>query len=155
VEDDEEIDYEIATDDESLKIRHLENELRSVSAFEDKKLFIWLSVGLVSVLLYALKPGYMTQIFVVALVPLAVIGGIGSSILGNIRKKKDILVEHGLRCKNRVFIPSAFNASGVLVNKKCLKCHSKLMPFEAGHLIKSHSGSSFLGELNVNGRPAK
>jgi predicted Zn-ribbon and HTH transcriptional regulator len=126
VEDDEEIDYEVATDDESLAIRHLEHELRSVSAFEDRKLYVWLGIGLVSILFYALKPGFITQILVITLIPLTVIGGIGSAIFGNIRKKKKILIKHGLQCKNCGFIPSAFNASGVLGSKKCLKCHSRL-----------------------------
>ena len=126
MEDDEEIDYEVATDDESLAIRQLEHELGSVSAFEDKKLLVWLGIGLASILLYALKPGYVTQILVIALVPLTVIGGIGSAIFGNIRKKRNILIEHGLQCPNCGSIPSPFNASGVLGSKKCLKCHSRL-----------------------------
>ena len=126
MQDDEEIDYEVATDDESLAIRQLEHELGSVSAFEDKKLFVWLGIGLISILFYALKPGYVTQILVIALVPLTVIGGIGSTIFGNIRKKKNILIKHGLQCPNCGFIPSPFNASGVLGSKKCLKCHSRL-----------------------------
>ena len=126
MKDDEETDYEVATDDESLAIRHLEHELRAVSAFEDKKLLVWLGIGLVSILLYALKPGYITQILVIALIPLTVIGGIGSPIFGNIRKKKIILIKHGLQCTKCGFVPSPFNASGVLGSKKCLKCHSRL-----------------------------
>ena len=126
MEDDEELDYEVATDEESLKIRHLERELQSVSASEDKKLFIWLGAGLVSILLYALNPSYISQILVLILIPVSVVGGIGSAIFHNIRKKKNILIKHGLQCKNCEFIPSTINASGVLGGKKCLKCHSRL-----------------------------
>ena len=41
MDDDTEIDYEVATDEESLKVRDLERELASVSACEDRKLFIF------------------------------------------------------------------------------------------------------------------
>lgn len=126
MDDDEELDYEVETDEESLKIRRLERELEFVSSSEDKKLFIWLGAGLIPVVLYIFSPSYITQILLLILLPVSIIGGIGSTIFQNIRKKKRILIKHGLQCSKCGFIPHTLSASGVLGEKKCLKCYSKL-----------------------------
>ena len=125
-DDDKELDWEVATDEESLKIRALQHELRSVSTSEDKKLFIWLGCGLAAILLYAIKPHIVTQWLVFIAIPVSIVGGIGSTIVRNIRKTKTILISHGLRCDKCGFIPNKINASGVLIARKCLKCQNKL-----------------------------
>jgi hypothetical protein len=126
MEDDEEIDYEVATDEESLKIRRLEHELKSVSASEDKRLFICIGVGLVPVLLYVISPEYITQWLVLVVTPVSILGGLGLVIIGNIRRKRRILIKHGLQCTQCGFIPSQLIASGLLGSKKCPKCDSRL-----------------------------
>ena len=126
MEDDEEIDYEVATDAESLKIERLERELRSVSASEDRRLFIFIGAGLAPILFYVLSPGYITQWLVLIITPVSILGGLGLVIFNNIRRKRRILIKHGLQCARCGFIPSLLTASGVLGSKKCPKCDSKL-----------------------------
>jgi hypothetical protein len=126
MEDDEEIDYEVATDEESLKIRRLEHDLSSVSVSEDRRLFICIGVGLVPILFYVLSPGYMTQWLVLTVTPVSILGGLGFVIFKNFRRKRRILIKHGLQCTRCGFIPSPLNASGVLGIKKCPKCDSRL-----------------------------
>ena len=119
-------DYETDTDEESVNIRRLQHELRSVSKTEDKKLFLWLGLAFLLIASYVIKPSYIGQIGILVLVPLCVLGGLGSVIFQNIRRKRNILIKHGLKCQNYGFIPSALNAAGVLGSKKCIKCHSSL-----------------------------
>jgi hypothetical protein len=126
MEEDEEIDYEVATDEESLKIRRLERELESVSVSEDRRLFICIGAGLVPILLYVLSPGYITQWLILIVTPVSVLGGLGLVIFKNIRRKRRILIKHGLQCAQCGFIPSILTASGVLGSKKCPKCDSRL-----------------------------
>jgi len=126
MEDDEEIDYEVATDEESLKIRRLERELKSVSVSEDRRLFVYIGVGLVPIFLYVLSPGQITQWLVLLVTPVSMLGGLGVVIIKNIRRKRRILIKHGLQCTQCGFIPSLVTASGVLGSKKCPKCDSIL-----------------------------
>ncbi|MEY4588981.1 MAG: hypothetical protein RL497_1057 [Pseudomonadota bacterium] len=126
MEDDEERDFEQASDEESLNIRRLERELHAVGAFENKHLFVGLGAGLVFILLHTLRPSYFTQIAVLVFVPVSVLGGLALTFFRSARKKKNILIQYGLRCKHCGFIPSTLNASGVLCHKTCLKCHLKL-----------------------------
>lgn len=126
MEDDEEIDYETATDEESLKIRRLQRELSSISASEDRRLFVFIGVGLVAILFYVLSPSYVTQWLVLIVTPVSILGGLGLVIFGNIRRKRRILIKHGLQCSQCGFIPGTLTASGVLGTRKCPKCGSKL-----------------------------
>lgn len=125
-EDDKELDYEVETDEESLKIRRLERELASVSKSEDKKLFLWLGFPFIFIVIYKLYPNLFNPILVAIAILLPILLGIGSTIFRNIRRKRDILIKHGLQCKACGFIPSPFYASGVIGTKKCIKCHTHL-----------------------------
>ena len=124
--EDADIDYEIAADEESLKIRRLERELESISVSEDKRLFLFLGAGLVVIFFYALSPGPITEWLVILVVPLSVFGGLGFVIFQNIRRKRQVLIKHGLQCREGGFIPSLIMASGVLGSRKCPKCASPL-----------------------------
>ena len=124
--EDVDMDYEEVTDEESLKIRRLERELEAISASEDKRLFLFIGVGLVAVFLYALSPGPVTQWLVIFVVPVSVIGGLGFVFFQNIRRKRLVLIKHGLQCANCGFIPSFITAAGVLGSRKCPRCSSGL-----------------------------
>jgi hypothetical protein len=126
MEDDVDTDWEVATDEESLKIRRLEREIAAVSTSEDRRLFLFIGIGLVPVLLYALSPGPVTQWIVILVVPVSILGGLGYVIFQNIRRKRCILIKHGLQCSQCGFIPSTLTASGVLGSRKCQKCGSRL-----------------------------
>ena len=125
-EGDQELDYEIATDIESAKIRKLENELASVSSSEDKYLLVWLGAGVLAIGLFILFPNIITTVKFFIVIPMSVLGGVGSTIYRNLSRKRKVLIKHGLKCGNCGFIPSTLNASGVIGSKKCLKCYSKL-----------------------------
>lgn len=126
MDDDTEIDYDVATDEESLKVRDLEHELASVSAFEDRKLFIFIGIGLLPIIPYVLIRGHITEWLVLVVTPVSILGGLGFVFFNNIQRKRRILIKHGLQCTQCGSIPSLLTASGVLGSKKCPKCGSKL-----------------------------
>ena len=124
--EEDDIDLETATDAESVKIRRLERALASVSHSEDRRLYVFIGAGLIPIVLHALSPGALTQWLVILVTPVSVLGGLGFVIVQNIRRKRRILIKHGLQCPACGFLPSTLTASGVLGSQKCPKCASSL-----------------------------
>lgn len=111
-------------DEVDMKIEALEAELASVSSKEDKKI-LWGALGIfVFVILYKLL--HFDPIVFIVVVPAVVFGGITMVIHENMRKKKNILISHGLRCDQCGHIPRPVNASGLYYSNECPKCRTRL-----------------------------
>ena len=122
--DDIEHDLDYPQDETERKINNLENKLAKVSSKEDKKI-LWGAAGLIIfIILY--KVFNFNPAVVIVVIPIVVFGGIAMVIYENIQKKKDILINAGLRCSKCGHLPKFINASGLYYSKQCPKCNASL-----------------------------
>jgi len=116
--------WEYPQDDIEKKINALETELASVSSKEDKKI-LWGVFGLlIFIILYKLF--HFNPVVFIVVIPSVVFGGITMVIYENIRKKKKILIKHGLKCNKCGHLPNFMNASGLYYSQQCPKCRANL-----------------------------
>ena len=120
------IDYETATDEESVKIRKLEHKLAAVGKSQDKRLYFIVGIPLALVLAYALIPTLIPPLVIIVLVPGIIFGGLGSVIYQNVRQTRKVMIAHGLKCPQCGHLPHRINTGGVLGAKKCPKCRTQL-----------------------------
>ena len=117
-------DLDFPQDDTERKIKDLETKLASISSKEDKKI-LWGAAGLfIFIILYKLFN--FNPIVFIAVIPIVVFGGIAMVIYENIRKKKEVLINAGLRCSKCGYLPKFINASGLYYAKQCPKCGASL-----------------------------
>ena len=122
--DDIEHDLDFPQDKTERKINKLENKLAKVSSNEDKKILWGAAALIVIIILY--KVFNFNPLVVIIVIPIVVFGGITLVIYENIRKKKDILINAGLRCAKCGYLPKFINASGLYYSKECPKCKTSL-----------------------------
>lgn len=116
--------WEFPQDDVEKKIKNLENELANISKKEDKRI-LWGVFGLfILIVLYKLL--HLNPLIIAVVIPIVVIGGITMVIYENIRKKKNVLIKHGLKCNSCGYLPNFINASGLYYSQQCSKCCAKL-----------------------------
>ena len=123
-QNDIEHDLDFPQDDTERKIKDLETKLASVSTKEDK-IILWGAAGLVTFIILH-KLFSFNPVVVIVVIPIVVFGGIAIVIYGNLRKKKDILINAGLRCSKCGYLPKFINASGLYYAKQCPKCGTGL-----------------------------
>ncbi len=119
-----ESNWEFPQDDVEKKIKTLETELANISKKEDKRI-LWGVFGLfVLIILYKLL--HINPLIIAVVIPIVVFGGITIFIYENIRKKKNVLIKHGLKCNKCGHLPNFINASGLYYSQQCPKCRAKL-----------------------------
>ena len=117
--DDIEHDLDLPQDETERKIKNLENKLAKVSIKEDKKILWGAASLIIFIILY--KVLNFNPIVVIAVIPFVVFGGIAMVIFENNRKKKDILINAGLRCSKCGYLPKIINAPSLYYSKRCPK----------------------------------
>ncbi len=106
------------------KISRLENEIARVSNTEDRKV-LWGVFGLLFFLIAAILFGF-NPVITIFVVVTGIFGGLAYVLYENIRKKRAILIRHGLQCPACGYIPRTLNAAGVVYSRQCLKCGADL-----------------------------
>jgi hypothetical protein len=126
IEEEDYIDADLDSPRDAVerKISRLENEIARVSNMEDGKV-LWGAFGLVAFILAFKLLGFNPTI-VIVVIPVVVFGGLAYVLYENIRKKRNILIRHGLKCPACGYIPRPINASGVVYSRQCLKCRADL-----------------------------
>ena len=123
-QDDIEHDLDYPQDVTEEKIQKFENELANISKKEDKKI-LWGAFGIfVLLILYNLLN--FNPIIIIVIVPIIIFGGITMIIYENFRKKRNVLIKHGLKCSKCGHLPRFINASGLYYSRQCPKCHTSL-----------------------------
>ena len=117
-------DLDSPRDEVERKINRLENDITRISSMEDRKV-LWGVFGLLIFLVAARLLGFNPTIIIIVGVT-GIFGGLAYVLYENIRKKRDILIRHGLKCPACGYLPRTINASGVLYSRQCLKCRADL-----------------------------
>lgn len=117
-------DLDAPKDDVERKIKRLEDQIARVSAIGDRKV-LWAAFGLV-VFILAFRLLDLNAWIAIVVVPVVVIGGLAYVMFENIRKKRNIMIRHGLKCPACGHLPQPINAAGVYYSKQCLKCGADL-----------------------------
>ena len=117
-------DLDSPGDEVERKISRMENEIARVSNMEDRKV-LWGVFGLLIFLVAARVYGFNPVITIIVGVT-GIFGGLAYVLYANIRKKRNILIRHGLKCPACGYIPRTINAAGVVYSRKCLKCQADL-----------------------------
>jgi hypothetical protein len=117
-------DLDSPRDEVERKISRLENDIARVSNMEDRKV-LWGVFGLLIFFVAAWLFGFNPTLIIIVGVT-GIFGGLAYVLYENIRKKRDILISHGLKCPVCGYIPRTINASGVVCSPQCLKCGADL-----------------------------
>lgn len=124
--DDQERDWENPRDDEDRRIGEFMRALAKVGHSEDKKILWGLPVILAVFASYYVFPGMLDPLIVALIGAGGIFGGLGWIIYSNIRRKREILIRHGLKCARCGHLPSPFMAGGVYEVGRCPECRNPL-----------------------------
>ena len=124
--DHQERDWENPRDDEDRRVGEFMRALAKVSHSEDKKIFWGLPVILAVFASCYIFPGVLDPLIVAVVGVGGIFGGLGWIVYSNGRRKREILIRHGLKCARCGHLPSAFMAGGVYELGRCPKCQNPL-----------------------------
>ena len=124
--DDRKRDWEKPRDDEDRRIGEFMRALANVGRSEDKKIYRGLPVILAVMASYYVFPGMLDPLIIAVVGAGGIFGGLGWITYSNSRRKREILIGHGLKCAQCGHLPSAFRAGGVYEVGRCPKCQHPL-----------------------------